>query len=111
MNPYIKKLHEISSKKSRMIVGLMSGTSLDGLDIALCKISGDGAKTEVKLVDFITIPYAASVRSRLSKISSVSSVPMARLCYEHTVLAHLHAEMILKALKKWGTESYSVDCI
>lgn len=111
MNPSIKKLHEISTKKSRIIIGLMSGTSLDGLDIALCRISGNGMQTVVELENFITIPYETSVRDRLSQISSVPSVPMDRLCYEHTALAHLHAEMIMSALREWERVPSSVDCI
>ena len=94
-----------------MIVGLMSGTSLDGLDIALCNVSGQGMQTEVKLKQFITIPYEEAVKNRLKKISSVPSAPMDQLCYEHTALARLHAEMILNALKKWGVAPDRVDCI
>lgn len=92
-------------------MGLMSGTSLDGLDIALCKITGQGVQTEVKLEQFVTIPYEESIKSRLLKISSVPSAPMDRLCYEHTALARLHAELILLALKQWDTDPDMVDCI
>ena len=51
------KKNKSSNKKSKRIIGLMSGTSLDGLDIALCEISGNGKDTSINLLNFATIPY------------------------------------------------------
>mgnify|MGYP005667472629 CR=1 FL=1 len=39
-------------------IGIMSGTSLDGIDVALCKIRGYGLDTDIKLVSFETYPYS-----------------------------------------------------
>ncbi len=58
MNKNLKSLYHIAQKQSRIIIGLMSGTSLDGLDVALCEISGSGEKTEVKLIQFDTVDYS-----------------------------------------------------
>lgn len=111
MNPSIKKLADLAEKKSRIIIGLMSGTSLDGLDIALCKVSGSGEGTSVDLLEFTTIPYSEEIRHELKKITSVENVKLKEVSYWHTKLAHLHANMILKALEDWKVESNEVDCI
>jgi anhydro-N-acetylmuramic acid kinase len=66
MNNNIRKLHAMATSDHRIIIGLMSGTSLDGLDIALCKISGSGINTKVSLEAFQTIDYS----DEISKIKS-----------------------------------------
>jgi anhydro-N-acetylmuramic acid kinase len=46
-------------------VGLMSGTSLDGIDAALVRIAPRSAGYDLELLDFTTVPYAAGLREEL----------------------------------------------
>ncbi len=47
------------------IIGLMSGTSCDGIDAALCEISGSGENLRASLLDFICVPFADELRERI----------------------------------------------
>jgi len=49
MHQNIQNLVKLASKPERMIIGLMSGTSMDGLDIALCLIKESGMDTQFEL--------------------------------------------------------------
>lgn len=111
MNQSLIQLRKISGKKKRTIIGLMSGTSLDGLDIALCRISGSGGQTDVTLSRFITVDYTQAQKKLLKKISSVETLALKDLCYMHTRMAVDHAEMINQTLKKWKISNEDVDCI
>jgi anhydro-N-acetylmuramic acid kinase len=111
MNPSIKKLATLSSSKSRIILGLMSGTSLDGLDMALCRFSGSGMQTKAELLHFATAGYNEEISNGLRQITSVEQAQMKEVTYWHTQLARVHAGMILDQLKEWNVAANEVDCI
>ncbi|ADQ18218.1 protein of unknown function UPF0075 [Leadbetterella byssophila DSM 17132] len=111
MNKNIQKLYQISAKEERRIIGLMSGTSLDGLDIALCKYKGSGLKTEVTVERFTTVNYNEAFKAEIRKIFAKSTIDFLQLCVLHPYIAQKHAEMILSALKSWGITPEEVDVI
>ena len=107
----ITKLARIAAKPERHIIGLMSGTSLDGLDIALCRVEGAGEATRLAVENFKTVPYAASFRARVGEVFARRSVDLERLCQLNPFVAQVHADMILSALDDWQRPASSIDLI
>ena len=111
MHTNIQGLYEIANKSSRRVIGLMSGTSLDGLDIALCTITGAGKATNVTLDEFITVPYTPDLKEKMLTVFSKKTVSLEQLCLLNPWLALQHASMVNDALKQWGMLSTEVDLI
>jgi anhydro-N-acetylmuramic acid kinase len=111
MNPNIENLYKIASKPERFIVGLMSGTSFDGLDVALCKIKGSGPETEVELVQFETSPYQNDFKEELKTIFSRRDADLEKVCLLNEWVAIQHAAIINECLQKWGYSKNDIDLI
>lgn len=111
MNPSIQKLYNISKKKSRNIIGLMSGTSLDGLDIAFCKITGSGVDTEVDLLAFETVPYEAELKNNIRRVFAKDDIDFPYLVLLNETLGSIYSTMINGFLSKHKISGESVDLI
>lgn len=111
MNQNIDKLYKIAQKEERLIIGLMSGTSMDGLDVALCKFRGSGGNTEVNIIAFETIGFTEDIKDEIRKIFAKSTIEFQQLCMLNPWIGNLHAEIINDCLKKWNISSEDVDLI
>jgi anhydro-N-acetylmuramic acid kinase len=111
MNKNIKQLYQIASRNKRTIIGLMSGTSLDGLDIALCEIEGFGAETKVDIKEFTTLVYEPSFKEKIKEIFSKHEVDLEKVCLLNAYVGSQHAQMINDCLQKWDIKKEEVDII
>lgn len=111
MNKNLKSLYQIAQKPSRTIIGLMSGTSLDGLDVALCEFSGSGENTEVKLLQFDTVDYSEDIKTEIRNIFAKQTIDFQKLVLLNEWIGILHANIILECLKRWDISTNEVDLI
>lgn len=111
MNPSIEKLYALAKKDSRLILGLMSGTSLDGLDLALCRISNNGMKTRAELIEFETIEYNETFKEEVLSVFAKEQVSLKTVCMLNAKIAILHASLIHQVLNKWVIKASEVDLI
>lgn len=111
MNPQIEKLHQIAQKKERFIIGLMSGTSLDGLDIALCRIENAGKATKISLEKFITMDYEDIFRTKVREIFAKRTIDQQLFSGLNAYVGISHANLINQALKSWNISAAQIDCI
>ena len=111
MKAQIEKLQVISQKAERYIIGLMSGTSLDGLDIALCKIKGSGKATVTSLEKFVSLPYDRIFQDQIRQVFAKRTIDLQVLCGLNALIGRKHAALIIEALQQWGLDKADVDLI
>ncbi len=111
MNNNLSSLNRLAEKPERLVVGLMSGTSLDGLDVALCKIGGAGGGTKVEVVEFDTVEYDDDYRERVLSVFSRRDADLETLCLLNAWIGLRHAEMVLACLDRWQRSPADVDLV
>lgn len=111
MNANITKLTAIAAKQERRIIGLMSGTSLDGLDVAVCNVKGSGFETSIFTEYFETIPYTDAFKDQLHELCFKESISLQKLTLLNKHVAVYHAEIINSLLAKWNIDKAAIDLI
>lgn len=106
-----KLLDDIINKKSRISIGLISGTSLDGIDSCIVEIEGVGRETKFKLIEFITVDYSVVERKKLEKICSNETATLEDICFMNTYLGNKFADAAISVCKKAGISTEDIDFI
>lgn len=89
-------------------IGLMSGTSCDGMDCALVKFH---ALDKLECIDFISQPYPVSLREKLLQVANNEPCPASDILLLSTLLGNIMLEAAKKVCAKAGVEKNQIAFI
>lgn len=101
----------ITDKPFAVGVGLMSGTSLDGVDAAVVRIEGTGLLSKVQLLHFYSRPYDEALRERLKQLCDPAQSGVDRLCGMNVYMAELFAGAAEEAVRAAGMTMAEIDFV
>jgi anhydro-N-acetylmuramic acid kinase len=107
----IGRLLHIAVKESRLVVGLMSGTSVDGIDAALVEITGHGATARVKLLAFDSYPFPPALRAKVFRLFNPKEARIDAICQLDFLLGELFAAAVDRLLRDHGRKREDVDIV
>jgi len=107
----LKLIHATSQKKTKYIIGLMSGTSVDGVDVALTKIANSGVKTKVKQLGFLTYPYPAQMKNLILRNAEMNEGNVTDICKLNFLIARVYVDAIKKLCSKIKFPLNKIDLI
>ena len=90
-----------------IVAGVMSGTSADGINVALVRISG---ADRPRLIGHAEFPYPKNVRKAVLEAMNAPSVNVADLARLNFLLGELYAEAVLSTQQEFGKKADLVGC-
>lgn len=94
-----------------LAVGLMSGTSLDGVDAALVEITGVSEETKVQLKQFTTVPFSAAQKAQIAAQLANATSSVEGLCSLDFALGHAFGNAVLAVCQAAGVPSASLGFV
>lgn len=104
-------MEDLASKETRLVIGLMSGTSCDGIDASLVRISGSGLESRVEELGFVSLPYERSFRERLLLLAQGKSGGSEELLMVSMRLGELFVRSAKKVCDESNTAYSCIDLI
>lgn len=104
----MEELLQLYHKTERLVIGLMSGTSLDGIDIVLLKIQGSGTNIKFEILAFETAEIPTSIKKQIKQCFEGNTKNICKLNYD---LGHLYADQIQHFLNKFSFKPEQIDLI
>lgn len=105
------EFYKLLNVNKKYIIGLMSGTSVDGIDAAIVEISGHGLETTVNLIDFDTFPFPPGVPQRILDLCHPDTGRVDDICEMNFYIGHLFAEAAKHILQKSGMHPNDIALI
>lgn len=93
------------------VAGVMSGTSLDGIDVALVHIDGSGVDSKVELIHFTTVPFCNDMKNDIQQALSIENSNVQLICSLNFKLGLRFANAVKEVCKEANFPLRQLDLI
>ncbi|MCB0748102.1 MAG: anhydro-N-acetylmuramic acid kinase, partial [Ignavibacteriae bacterium] len=107
----MKRLTQLTNKEKKNVIGIMSGTSLDGVDVALVEIEGNGTFTKINLVGFLEYPFPKGLKNILLKNSVKETSNVEDLSQLNFLISNIYSDAIKTLCKEIEFPFEKIDLI
>src|SRR5690349_23903777 len=89
------------TSKPMLVLGLMSGTSADGIDATLARISGAPPRLNAKLLGHTSFNFPPALRKEILRVAEQQPISAGELSQLNFRLGHIYADAVLAACKQF----------
>lgn len=105
------RISDLFELQDRMVVGVMSGTSMDGVDVAVVRLSGSGTSMEIEMLGACTVAMHTELADALKKNMNEETSSVREIALLNVRLAHLYADAIHETFRDLDVSLTDVHAI
>ncbi|HSP13708.1 MAG TPA: anhydro-N-acetylmuramic acid kinase [Thermoanaerobaculia bacterium] len=107
----LERLIAVAKKKRRVVIGLMSGTSVDAIDAVLVRITGHAPDATIEKIRFGSYPFPAEIRTRINTLFDKEKARIEEICHLDFVLGELFAAAANRVIADAGMTNDDIDVV
>ncbi len=107
----LRRLFQVAHSPEKLIIGLISGTSADGIDAALVRVRGHALDTKIELLAFATHPFPSEIRRSILEASRPGAGSVDEICRLNAVVGECFARAALQIISSINLEVRQIDLI
>lgn len=107
----MERLVRLLNTDEKYVIGIMSGTSVDGIDVGLVKIKGHGLKSSVELIAFENYPFSNEVREQIFRLFELESSNVKDISQMNFLLGELYTQAVFQICEKANFKVTDVDLV
>ncbi|SCZ02011.1 anhydro-N-acetylmuramic acid kinase AnmK [Alkaliphilus peptidifermentans] len=107
----MKKLLDLVNKDKKLVIGLMSGTSIDGIDCALVLIEDVGLNSKVTLKGFKNYAIDLDTKNEILECCSIETSNVEKICKLNFKVGNILADAVIQLCKDMKISLWDIDLI
>jgi len=107
----MSRLNALLTKNARNVAGIMSGTSADGVDVAVVRLEGSGPGLGMEILGHTHLDYAPELRDLVLNHALDRGATVKSISQLNVALSHVYADGVRSALDRTGLRTSDLDLI
>jgi anhydro-N-acetylmuramic acid kinase len=104
----VLRLLALRASAARTVVGVCSGNSADGIDVAVCRIRGAGETASVTVLAFETVPFERALARRIFALAEANA---SELCELDVLLGEAFGDAVVAVAARAGLRPEAIDLV
>jgi anhydro-N-acetylmuramic acid kinase len=107
----MSRLHALLTQRARKVAGIMSGTSIDGVDVVVARLEGSGPGLAIEVLGHTHVDYPPDFRKIVLAHALDQGATVKSISQLNVALSHVYRDAVLQALRQTSLDVSELDLV